>query len=381
MRDLRIAIACSGLGHIRRGVESWAEDIGPALRKAGVDVTVFSGAPIEGAHSLPCFRRTDRTALTLTRLVRHLGGWRYGMGNTYEIEQTSFAFAVWRRIHRDFDLLHTHDYQIARWLEAANQHGLSRARVIFTNATGEPASAVRRLRHLQLLTPQTVTEWEAQKPPHGQSVFMIPNFIDTDRFAPGAAAAARTALGLPQEPLIVLSCAAIRRYHKRVDYLLTEFAALANRTGRELLLVIAGGRESDTDELIRMGGTLLGERVRFLVGLPRTQMPMLYQAADLFVLTSLWEMFGVALIEAMASGLPVVCHDSETFRYVAGPAALYADLRQPGALTTALAEALAEDRRRALAEAARPNVEARFSRDVVVRQILEMYQTVHQAAL
>jgi glycosyltransferase involved in cell wall biosynthesis len=377
-RPPRIAVACSGLGHIRRGIESWANDLGRALRTAGADVTVFSGAPIEDAIALPCCRRTGGVAKALDQVTHHLGGWRYGMGNSYEVEQTTFSLPLWWRVRHDFDLLHTQDHIIAKWLEAAKRRGLSRARVIFANGTGESAAAMRRFRYLQLLTPPAMAEWEDQKPPN-QSVFMIPNFIDTARFVPGDSAAARAALGLPQHSLIVLTCAAIRRYHKRIDYLLAEFATIATAAGRELLLVVVGGREADTDSLIAMGGELLGERVRFFVGMPREQMPMLYQAADLFVLTSLWEMFGIVLIEAMASGLPVICNDSEAFRYVAGPAALYADMREPGSLAAALTEALVDNRRQALAAVARPHVDARFSQPVVTRQILDMYQKVHRA--
>ena len=39
----------------------------------------------------------------LYSLTRKLGGWRYGMGSEYEIEQTTFAFSLWRAIHRDYD--------------------------------------------------------------------------------------------------------------------------------------------------------------------------------------------------------------------------------------------------------------------------------------
>ena len=376
---MRIAIASAGLGHIRRGIESWAEDLGRALHRAGADVTLFSGAPIEGATALPCLKRTDRTAIWLDRLVHHLGGWRYGMGNTHEVAQTSFSFSLWRRISSDFDLLHVQDPTVAWWMEAARRRGLSRPRVIFANGTGEPADTLRRFAWLQFLTPQAMADWNTHKPA-AQSLFMIPNFIDTARFTQGDRAAARAELGLPTEPLIILCSAAIRRYHKRIDYLLTEFAAARFAPGHEVLLVIAGGRETDTDEVMAMGRALLGERVRFIVDLPREQMPALYQAADLFVLTSLFEMFGIVLIEAMAAGLPVVCHDMPDFRYVCGPAALYADLSGEGGLAAALPAALDDATRTTLAGVARPHVEGRFSEAVVVRQILEMYRTVQAAA-
>ena len=270
------------------------------------------------------------------------------------------------------------DPTVAWWMEAARRRGLSRPRVIFANGTGEPADTLRRFAWLQFLTPQAMADWQGQKPAD-QSLFMIPNFIDTARFAPGDQAAARATLGLPQEPLIVLCCAAIRRYHKRIDYLLHEFAAARFAPNHEILLVIAGGRETDSDEVMEMGRALLGDRVRFIVDLPREQMPALYQAADLFVLTSLFEMFGIVLIEAMAAGLPVICHDTPDFRYVCGPAALYADLSREGGLATALPTALDDATRSALARAARSHIEGRFSEAVVVRQILEMYQAVQQS--
>ena len=183
--------------------KSWADDLGRALRRAGADATLFAGARTEGATALACLRRTGAAAGWLDRAVHHLGGWRYGMGNTYEIEQSSFAFALWRRIRHDFDVLHVQDPTLARWLELAHRRGLSRPRVVFANGTGEPAATMRRFAFLQLLTPQALAEWESEKPA-GQSVFMIPNFIDTARFAPGDAAAARAALGLPPRALIVL---------------------------------------------------------------------------------------------------------------------------------------------------------------------------------
>jgi glycosyltransferase involved in cell wall biosynthesis len=64
---------------------------------------------------------------------------------------------------------------------------------------------------------------------------------------------------------------------------------------------------------------------------------------------------------------------------VAGPAALYADLHDEGALTAALSEALDDGRRDSLAKTARSHVESRFSQEVVVRQMVDMYQTVHRS--
>ena len=103
---LLVAVACSGLGHIHRGIEAWASDLAHGLREAEVDVTLFGGAAAAGVTPVSCFKRTDPGNARLTGLFRNLGGWRYGLGSPYEVEQTSFSLSLWPKIRRDFDILH-----------------------------------------------------------------------------------------------------------------------------------------------------------------------------------------------------------------------------------------------------------------------------------
>ncbi|HVZ07705.1 glycosyltransferase family 4 protein [Rhodopila sp.] len=369
----RIAVACSGLGHIQRGIESWASDLAQALGASGADVTLFSGAPCGGAIALPTLRRGGTGARGLAGGLRHLGGWRYGFGSPYDVEQTSFSLALWRRIRHGFDILHVQDPLIAIWLERARRAGWSKPAVIYANGTGEGPEVMRRFRYLHLLTAGAAAEW-APRQPADQRVFTIPNFIDTVRFSPGDRAAARARFGLPAEGTILLCCAAIRRRHKRIDALLSAFAAA--RTPHGVYLVIAGGREPDTDELIAEGTALLGDRVRFLLDLPRDAMPALYRAADAFVLPSLYEMFGIVLLEALATGLPVLCNDTADFRAIAGPGALYGDLGNEEAFARGLRRLTEPAERKALGAAGRSHVQARYSAGAVTRAMIAMYETV-----
>ncbi|MEP7259216.1 MAG: glycosyltransferase family 1 protein [Flavitalea sp.] len=59
--------------------------------------------------------------------------------------------------------------------------------------------------------------------------------------------------------------------------------------------------------------------------IPASQMPLLYNCADLFVYPSLRESFGLPVLEAMACGTPVVCSNTSAIPEVAGQAALMAD--------------------------------------------------------
>jgi D-inositol-3-phosphate glycosyltransferase len=208
---------------------------------------------------------------------------------------------------------------------------------------------------------------------------VVPNFVDTDRFVPGDRAAARAALRLPPGATILLSCAAIRRSHKRVDLLVQAFAA-AEKPADNAILIVVGGREPDTDAIIAEGKAALGDAVRFMIDVPRQELVRLYQAADMFVMPSLFEMFGIVLIEALSCGLPVLCHDTPDFRYVVGPAGLYRDLTDVGSFATALTEALAEHRYVPLAAAARPHATNTFSEQIVIRQIVAMYRSAMRPA-
>jgi D-inositol-3-phosphate glycosyltransferase len=207
-------------------------------------------------------------------------------------------------------------------------------------------------------------------------VFVIPNFIDTERFHPGDQAAARVRLGLPAGQTIILCCAAIRRIHKRIDALLHAFHDVCRESDTDAMLVIAGGREADTNALIAEGTALLGERVRFLPDLPRHSMPDLYRAADGFVLASLQEMFGIVLLEALATGLPVLCNDTPDFRAIVGPGGIFGQLGDGREFTRGLADLLRPATRAKLAPAGRSHVERAFSEATVTGAIAAMYHSV-----
>ncbi|MFM8271665.1 MAG: glycosyltransferase, partial [Gemmata sp.] len=70
-------------------------------------------------------------------------------------------------------------------------------------------------------------------------------------------------------------------------------------------------------------------------------LPALLAACDCFVYPSLWEGFGIPVLEAMSAGVPVVCSDLSSLPEVAGPHAFYCDPHDPRAVAAAVARALA----------------------------------------
>ena len=387
MKTFRVAVAASGLGHVSRGIEAWAQDLGHALASRGVDTLLCkaAGNP-ENEHErvIGCWTRESPQARRLVRRLPRFLGWRLGLGSGYGVEQTTFAWNLLGLLRRErIDLLHVQDPQLALLVQRANRLGLVRTRSILAHGTEEPLDFQRRITYLQHLAPWHLEESRAAgvyKP----TWTAIPNFIDTERFAPrdakteSKALAIRSELDIPPSALVVLSVSAIKRHHKRVDYVLREFAAVRRkRPDLPVWLIIAGGWEQDTDELIRYGERCLGDRVRFLVRFPRASMPELYRAADLFVLGSLKEMMPIALLEATSSGLPSLVNQHPVMQWMIGAGGRAIDMATEGSLAAELQPLLADDAlRRQLGQQAREHCIANFSEDAVVEQILAYYEQI-----
>lgn len=378
---MRIAVASSGLGHIARGVEAWAADLGRALFERRQAVTLFKGAgrpeaPYE--RVIRCWRQGAPGTRRLLRWLPSRGMWRLGLGSAVQVEQTTFALGLLGHLRRErIDVLHVQDPLVALIVQGARRLGLVRTVPILAHGTEEPLEFLSKIKYLQHLAPWHLEQARAAgvwKP----TWTAIPNFIDTDLFRPGQSDALRAELGLSPGELVVLTVAAVKRHHKRVDYLLEEFARLLESwAGPRPTLVVAGGRGPDTDELVAQGNKRLGKNVRFLIDFPRHRIAEVYRAADVFALCSLFEMMPISVLEATASGLPCLVHRHPILEWMVGPGGKPLDLNTPGALADGLREILTEpDLRRRLGLRGRDHCVAGFSRDRVVDQILDYYEFV-----
>ena len=139
-----------------------------------------------------------------------------------------------------------------------------------------------------------------------RSVHTIPAGVDLDLFRPMDQAEARKTLGL-QEANVVLSVGRIEPL-KGLDILVRAMPLLSDAENTRL--VIVGGKQGHDRELRRLKslGAELGiqERATFTGAVDQTRLPAYYSAADVFVLPSYYESFGLVALEAMACGTPVI---------------------------------------------------------------------------
>jgi glycosyltransferase involved in cell wall biosynthesis len=109
-------------------------------------------------------------------------------------------------------------------------------------------------------------------------------------------------------------------------------------------LVIVGGKGWLEDELYQTVERLgMGQQVQFLGYVPDDDLPLLYNAARVFALPSLYEGFGLPPLEAMACGVPVVTSNVSSLPEVVGKAALLVDPYDIDAISDALDRALTDD--------------------------------------
>lgn len=196
-----------------------------------------------------------------------------------------------------------------------------------------------------------------------------------ERFHPQhreATGACRSRYRLPEEFILYVGTLEPR---KGVDTLINAYVKLAGRYPHQL--VIAGKRGWYYQSIFQRVADLgLAGRVRFLDYVPDDDLPSLYASATVFAFPSSYEGFGLPVLEAMASGTPVVCSDGSSLREIAAQSALAVPSGQPEALAAALESVLAgaglrDDLRQKGLERA-----AKFTWEKTARETLEVYRRV-----
>jgi len=157
---------------------------------------------------------------------------------------------------------------------------------------------------------------------------------------------------------------------------LEAYAALPARITRELPLVIAGMKgwlSEELEEKIRRYEER--NQVRWLGYVPAKFLPLLYSGAKVFVYPSLYEGFGLPVLEAMASGVPVITSNLASLPEVAGEAAITVEPRDCDAVRDAMRR-LIEDEQEAKRRATLGLAQAaHFTWGACAQNTLKVYRT------
>lgn len=221
------------------------------------------------------------------------------------------------------------------------------------------------------------------------NIDIIPCGTDIHRFGSIERLQARQQLGIDPETKVIFY---VGRFDQRkgIETLVRAVGQSQLRGSKDLKLIIGGGSrpgESDGIERDRIEGIVtelgMSDFTIFPGRLGDDVLPAYYAAADVCVVPSHYEPFGLVAIEAMASKTPVVASDVGGLQFTVVPeqTGLLAPPQDEKAFATAIDRILLDSvYRDKLAQAARKRVETRFSWEGVADQLSELYIKLEQAA-
>jgi glycosyltransferase involved in cell wall biosynthesis len=181
---------------------------------------------------------------------------------------------------------------------------------------------------------------------------------------PGERKHIRARYGLDERPY-VLSVGTVQP-RKNYARLIQAFS----RMKTDVQLLIAGGHGWLYEEIVAEAEKH-ADRVRILGYVDDADLPALYRGATLFVFPSLYEGFGLPVLEAMACGVPAVCSNASSLPEVAGDAALLVDPHDTDELTSAMVRGLEDTALRQEMVAKGLAQAAGFTWEQAARQLLQ----------
>lgn len=353
------------------GPEIYARELIPALRKVAPEVRLTSFVNREAAAvEAPWNELTETVVLPIEAtnrvnwvrgeqlmLPRHAP--RQGVDLVHSLANTGPTWGRFARVQTVLDLLYMMVPEAHFGLRGLGMRVLV------------PAAA-RRSHRVITISQSTRRDLIDRLHLPGEKIDVVPVGLGT-RFAgrPLAEHELRRRLGLGDRT-VALSVST-KRAHKNLMRLLEAHALIPS--GERPLLVLPGYPTPHEDELRRRAGALgIEDDVLFLGWLPPEELEGLYAAAALFVFTSLYEGFGMTVLEAMARGVPVACGAASAVPEVAGDAALLFDPESPEQIAEAMRSLLRDGALRdRLAEAGRARAE-QFSWERTARETVDSYR-------
>ncbi|KKM10553.1 hypothetical protein SY88_12820 [Clostridiales bacterium PH28_bin88] len=332
-----------------------------------------------------CFVPKDKLFHLLPGFLRELRQWGHQHHRTYRLVHSNYWYSGWvgRQLRRLLAIPQVHI-----------SHSLGLVKAMASQETSKPV-IVSRLREERRIL-HRADAVVATSPPEQEvlhrsyavpweKIRLIPCGVDPSLFRPRDRAGDRTRLGIKEQKVILY----VGRLEKTkgLEILLRAFSRITSAAGNGsgVELWIAGGSPAGAgikpgpfeDHLRSLCHNLgINERVRFLGPVAQQELPVYYSAADVCVIPSFYESFGLVAIEAMACGCPVVASRVGGLSYTVkhGLTGLTVEPRDPERLAQGIIQVLGDENfRHTLSENASARVAKCFTWPQVARQMAELY--------
>lgn len=373
-RPLRILFVNRMACMERGGGETFDLEMSKELRRLGAEVDLLSGAPLFGRVPRPAegamIVRSPWLKWFPWDKVR--GGWRIREGE----------FAWWQRLAAKAVARVADRYDVLQVCElcglVANVRRMGVKKPIMMRMTApnyyDPHDAVHQVSGL-MASGMSIAKMRSR----GLDVHDVPNSVDVTHFKPATPEErklARERLGLAEGTFVAVYVARLQGFKNHAMLLEAWRKFVAARGSDDAVLLLAGQGPLEVplkvaaDDLVRRGV------VRFLGEVPHAELPGIYGAADLGVISSDYESFCFAAIEKMASGLPVLTTDCGWVpRLVEDGAGVVVPVGDPDAFAAGLARLAGDaDERRRLGETGRRLAVERHTWEASATKLLGIYR-------
>ena len=317
------------------GGETHVSQLTEFLRKRGHDVVVAGRphSPLKPDIELPFINSADLiTALRLRRILKKNG----------------------------FDIVHAHlarDYTIV----AAAACGVFTAKLVFTRHLLLPVRPNFLYRRVEAWIAPTSQIMDTLAPVASGTRVIIPNWVDVEKFA-----YAERVMHTPAAIGVLGQVSPHKGHDDAVE--------AVRRLGTSFRLLIAG--EGESAYVDKLKARAAGLAVEFLGFVPAQKF---FEEVDILIMPSWEEPFGIALLEAMAAGVPVIATSrGGPLDIISSPCeGVLVPARDPGALADAIRSVTGDSERRLMmTRAARRRVENHLDIRTVVPRIERLYETL-----
>jgi glycosyltransferase involved in cell wall biosynthesis len=378
------------------GQNVYVRHVGEALAQQGWQVDMFTRKanaldPTIVQHSPNCrtirltagpeeFVPRDNIFEYLPEFVEELVKFQQESGITYRLVHTNYWLSSWvgMQLKKRQGVKQVHTYHS---LGAVKYKSVTTIPMIATTRLATEKTLLETADRVVATSPQEKEHMRALVS-HKGNIDIIPCGTDIRRFGSISPQQARAQLGIAPESKVVFY---VGRFDQRkgIETLVRAVNRSKLRGNADLKLIIGGGSrpgQSDGMERDRIESIVdeLGMRefTIFPGRLGDTDLPIYYAAADVCVVPSHYEPFGLVAIEAMASGTPVVASDVGGLQFTVVPeeTGLLAPPKDEVAFGEAIDRILAnQEWSNQLGQNARKRVEEMFSWDGVASQLSELY--------
>jgi len=296
----KVALLCSGLGQVKRGFESFTEELYTLLRD-DIDVTLFKGGGrgVENREIVLKYLNKDGI-MRFTYLP--IGVRRFIESFTFSLSFIPFL------LRENYNVIFISEVGIGFLLIFLKKVFRFNFNVIISNGGPMPPSKIYFIDFIA-----QVTESEYRKSlDYGfpkEKISLLPYGIYSRKFnIQPEKTELRLKYKIPIDKYVLLSVGQINRHHKRIDFLIETFSLLNDE---KYFLLIVGGNDLEIKKIKDEANSKLKDNYLFLIDVEHETMPEIYKLADCLVHCSLFEGFARVFLEAMSARIPIIAHNME----------------------------------------------------------------------